>query len=260
MRISPSAMDGLFIRSEEQGQCSISPISRKADFSQGCENPFFINFESREDVVTWHQKRHRRNHLWRFLGGASHLNPLFKDRVSLPPLRHFEAWLPCRKCATCLRRRGRLWYRRAMVETALSSRTWFATFTIAPEMRVRIEIERERKLMDRLQPETHEDVFLGRHKIISRYFTLYFKRVRKNSGARLRYLLVAEQHQDGWPHYHALIHERLDPVTKRQLECWPLGFTQFKLVDKFAVGYVTKYISKQALARIRASLKYGTGF
>lgn len=98
--------------------------------------------------------------------------------------------------------------------------------------------------------------------MISREFTLFFKRLRKVTGAKIRYLLVAEQHKDGWPHYHALLHEKGVAVTKRQLEHeWRLGFTQFKLVpldDPHVAGYVTKYIAKQALARIRASLRYGT--
>ena len=38
--------------------------------------------------------------------------------------------------------------------------------------------------------------------------TKYFKRIRKNSDAPLRYILVQEQHKSGLPHFHALIHER----------------------------------------------------
>src|SRR5574337_324618 len=96
-----------------------------------------------------------------------------------------------------------------------------------------------------------------------REFTLYFKRLRKNTGVKLRYLLVAESHKSGLPHYHALIHEvsALGSVKKAELEgTWPWGYTQFRLVETTRIaGYVTKYIAKSIDARIRASINYGKG-
>lgn len=96
------------------------------------------------------------------------------------------------------------------------------------------------------------------HKSISAELTKYFKRLRK-SGLKFRYVLVTEAHKDGYPHYHALIHEGFSQIPKSRLQAeWPYGFTQFKLVkDAKAAYYITKYLVKDARTRIRASGKYG---
>ena len=53
------------------------------------------------------------------------------------------------------------------------------------------------------------------HNEIGKEFTLYFKKLRKAAkNTRLRYLLVAEAHKDGFPHYHAFLHEHGEPVGK----------------------------------------------
>ena len=96
------------------------------------------------------------------------------------------------------------------------------------------------------------------HKVISAELTKYFKRLRK-SGLKFRYVLVTEAHKDGYPHYHALIHEVSAQIPKSRLQAdWPYGFTTFKLVkDTKAAYYITKYLVKDARTRIRASGKYG---
>lgn len=249
-------MDALWLRADAQGVPRLSPISHSADFSAGCQSPYVTEFYSGEDVIMWMHRRKPKQRLWRFHGGASHLNHNFDDEVFTSPRRYFTATLPCRKCPVCLRHRAKKWRERSKVELVYSTRTWFATFTINPHNRFLIDVKRSRNGDD-----TTDDSFLGRHAQISREFTLYFKRLRKKTRAPLRYLLVAECHKDGWPHYHALIHERGRPVTKRELEAeWSLGFTNFKLCplsDPKIAFYITKYIAKQALARIRASLRYG---
>jgi hypothetical protein len=91
--------------------------------------------------------------------------------------------------------------------------------------------------------------------------TRWLKRVRKQSGASLRYLLVVEPHQDGFPHFHMLVHEASTQVSKRILEGqWNYGFSKWKLVppgEMRHVAYVCKYVAKSAQARIRASRQYG---
>ena len=113
---------------------------------------------------------------------------------------------------------------------------------------------------DALSPH---DQFMERMTEIGREVTLYLKRVRKESGARVRYLLVAEAHKSGLPHLHILVHEASPdkPVRHKTLEGqWKLGFTRFKLAhDVKTASYVCKYISKALLARVRASLRYGQG-
>jgi len=96
------------------------------------------------------------------------------------------------------------------------------------------------------------------HSIISKELTKYFKRLRKK-GAQFRFVLVAEAHKDGYPHFHALLHEKGPMITKSTLQGeWPYGFTSAKLVkDDRAALYVAKYLAKDARTRIRASLQYG---
>ena len=63
-----------------------------------------------------------------------------------------------------------------------------------------------------------------------------------------------------------LIHEKdpTKPLRHAQLkDCWRVGFTNFKLVKETperplerAAFYVTKYLSKSSLARVRASMGY----
>lgn len=170
-----------------------------------------------------------------------------------------EMQLRCRKCEACLRARAAEWRQRALAEMSAASRTWFATLTIRPEERWRIDYAALQRY-----PELGVEAvrsFRERHTVVCQELTRFLKRVRKNSGAPLRYLLVAESHKDGFPHYHALIHEVSPdkPVRHATLSAgWTFGFSQFKLTtDPKSAYYVTKYLTKSALARVRASARYG---
>jgi hypothetical protein len=92
-----------------------------------------------------------------------------------------------------------------------------------------------------------------------------WKRLRKG-GAQFRFMLVAESshtHQGGLPHYHCLVHEVGLPLRHATLKReWTHGFTKWKLVDqdtnvKAIAWYVCKYLTKDAVARVRASVSYG---
>jgi len=157
----------------------------------------------------------------------------------------------CRKCLHCRKKRGQMWSLRAIEECKASTRTWMLTFTLAPEHRLRAAM---------LARRAHgSEEFQSVYKVVSTWFTRYMKRVRKNSGAPLRFMLAAEQHKDGALHLHALLHENGVQVPKRLLEGeWPYGFSRAKLCDPAAAAYVTKYVSKSLMVRVRASLKYGT--
>lgn len=151
-----------------------------------------------------------------------------------------------------------------MSETKQAPRTWFGTLTLAPEQHAnvaaacRVEARRQGDDFDSFTPERQ---FALRHKCIGREITLYLKRLRKEAGDGIRFLCVAEAHKTGLPHYHLLVHEsEATPVTYRQLaNNWRVGFSNWKLVDDpRAAGYVTKYLTKSSMARVRASLDYGT--
>lgn len=169
----------------------------------------------------------------------------------------------CRKCTSCLRARAHLWRLRAAQETTHCARTWFGTLTLSPEShQAALERVRAKEAIsgidfDVLPPSEQFGTLTSE---IGRDITLYLKRVRKESAATLRYLLVVEKHQSGDPHFHMLIHEPLimSSVGERTLrKQWILGFSRWKLADPKTAGYVCKYISKSAEARVRASLHYG---
>lgn len=173
----------------------------------------------------------------------------------------------CRKCPPCLGRRRNLWAARARDEVALSTRTWFATLTLAPAAHWMLECRASARLTESgvdLRKLPAAERFAEVVKEYAEELTRFMKRVRKNSGARLRYLLVAEPHKSGRPHFHALIHELGTDVPIRHAvlrSAWNLGFTKFKLVERDvkACWYVAKYLSKTVAARVRASLGYGRG-
>jgi hypothetical protein len=160
----------------------------------------------------------------------------------------------CRQCGPCLRMRARLWAARCMAELGTASRTWFGTLTLSPEWHYRASV-----IAGSID-------FKARHRVITRWITLYLKRVRKESGARFRYCIVAEAHKSGLPHYHVLLHEpdAGNVVRFRTLQSqWSHGFSNWKLADTEGVDprlpwYLAKYLAKSSLARVRASKDYGS--
>lgn len=169
----------------------------------------------------------------------------------------------CRRCDACRRYRARLWTARAIAETRASARTWFGTLTLSPAERfrllgqVRTSLKGGGEDFDRLAPL---EQFRRYADAAQRDITLWLKRVRKESGAKLRYLAVTEEHVSGDPHWHVLVHEphALTPVRKSVLQSqWRLGFSRWKLCDSGSAGYACKYLAKTLLARVRASQRYG---
>jgi len=178
-----------------------------------------------------------------------------------------EMTVRCRKCGWCLMQRRHLWAHRAIEEYNRSARTWFGTLTLHPESHFRAltrarsqDLQRSSVPWDDLSPQ---DKFCALVKEHGRELTLFVKRVRKNSGAPMRYLMVAEAHKSGLPHFHILVNEAdfMLPVRKAVLKAaWSEGFTRWSLVsDPRAAAYVCKYLAKDALTRVRASARYGSG-
>ena len=210
-----------------------SIVSMEWDVARKCEAPVYVGREGRD-------RKTRQKPVW------------------------LDVYVPCRKCPACLRARSARWRHRAERELKMFPRTWFGTLTLNPQAHYLMECRATRVCEARggYWPDlTSAERFTAIHAENSRELTLWLKRVRAASGAALRYLLVAEAHKSGLPHYHVLIHELFDhaPVRKQVLQDqWKLGFTNFKLVDDSrASAYVCKYLAKSALARVRASLSYG---
>jgi hypothetical protein len=190
------------------------------------------------------------------------------DRAQIGTLR-----VRCRKCDECQRHRARLWAARASDEIRFSERSWFGTLTLTDANAVRAKFAAEAEATRRgwqLEELSKGELFKRMVSQVSPELTKFLKRIRKNSGARIRYLCVAEEHNSaqtseerrGMPHWHVLIHENEGRVTERQLSAgWRFGYSQFRLVDRNDTKtpyYVTKYLTKENTdARLRASLDYG---
>lgn len=184
--------------------------------------------------------------------------------------------LPCRKCARCLFIRADQWKERSIKECAKWNRTWFVTLTLNPAWQHRVFMEEmayrnSRGWRDADFDKQDREFILrasGAGKLLTKYFKTVRKPLAKAHGLKhpelpvnLRYISVFERHESGLPHMHLLMHEaggRLtyDRICGRWLR---YGFAHARLVDDPArdAGYVCKYITKDALCRIRASQHYG---
>lgn len=174
-----------------------------------------------------------------------------------------ELTVRCRKCRRCLRKRSQMWAARAKAETKQARRTWMGTFTLRPDVNHQNLARARRKVFQRggiWEDRNAEQQFDLLHQQNAVQLTLWLKRVRKVSGAKLRYLLVCEKHKSGLPHYHILVHEMEDAGVSHAIlsSQWKLGFTKFKLLrDVEQATYPCKYVSKSAETRVRASARYG---
>lgn len=171
-----------------------------------------------------------------------------------------DTFARCRSCEACLRFRRRQWAAKAVVEIERAPRSWMVTLTLTPEAHFRMSLlsERSRRLKG-VRPEdmTAAEDFRGRCGEIGKEVTRWLKRARAQ-GADLRYLCVYEAHKSGLPHVHLLVHDYGGTTYRRLCETWRLGFAHAKLVEGSASArYVTKYLTKSVLARVRASQHYG---
>jgi len=166
--------------------------------------------------------------------------------------RALEAYIGvrCRSCPGCMRVRQYGWSARAAREQALAKRTWFVTLTFKPSERAAIMAAASADLSAK-PPEQRLITAAG----VS--VTAYMKTLRKR-GFKLRYVWVPELHRDGFPHFHGLLHTDDSTRWRDIAGPWRAGFLVAKLVtDANALRYVTKYLSKAKLGRVRASLNYG---
>ena len=171
-----------------------------------------------------------------------------------------DTWVRCRRCPACLKQRRNVWSARARHEIGMHPRTWMLTLTCAPQAHLRQLMLAESNARRRgVDPGewTPDEVFAQRWGEFGKEVTKYLKRLRA-TGAHMSYLQVVEAHKSGLPHVHMLIHERSGVTYRRLTDNWLLGFSHAKLVEgPEAALYVTKYLMKSALARVRASLHYG---
>lgn len=187
------------------------------------------------------------------------------------PAMNVAVRVPCRKCRQCLRTRAFIWADRARIEVGQAPFSMFGTFTLSPDSqyrmlaRARAHLHEEGVDLDTLPAES---VFRWRCWAIGQEVTRYQKRVRRAlSPLRVRFLWVCEMHRSGLPHLHALCHvidfpdgTHPDRVFSALKTKWVLGFSKLDQVARDSVKevrYVTKYLAKHNLARVRASVAYG---
>jgi hypothetical protein len=153
---------------------------------------------------------------------------------------------------------------RAIAEIEQAPRSWFGTLTLAPEQHFRlVALARQSCAKQSLDWSSLDDAdqFKEVCRHLVREVQLFWKRLRKRTGSKFRYLVAIERHKSGAPHVHLLLHEVRGPVRWAELSAaWPLGFSHFKLVAEReaakAAVYVSKYLTK-ANSRMIASAAYG---
>lgn len=239
-----------------------------ANLAGDCEEPRPLELRGVESLLSKQLDTIRRDPFvdWYYENGdVRYLPGQAPDPAAPPKVLTVVIKVRCRKCSKCLWHKRRQWTAKAIAEVRQSRRTWFGTLTVGPDRRLWARCSAEQwarsarcEAFGNMTPIERTRALA---KFISPEVTRWLKRVRKNSGAPLRYLLVVEPHADGFPHYHLLLHETAQAVGKRKLEqAWTWGFSQFKLLDAEQVSgvrYACKYLTKAAQTRVRASRQYG---
>lgn len=240
-----SALAAMIRRASRSGAVPTGSNAWCWDISGSCQDPYTTTFRGIPDGWS---------------GGVKALNvePGQKSPIYL------DLKTPCRRCEKCLKKRRALWYARMRAELGIHPRSWFGTLTLSPEHQYLMKcraVSRLRQKSVTFEKLSEKEQFSELAREGGKDITKYLKRVRKQAGP-LRYCLVVEAHKSGLPHWHILFHEvdEARPVLYRHLaDTWKLGFTKFNLCeDTRAAGYLSKYLAKSMLARVRASENYGS--
>lgn len=257
--IRPDAMTRLRVRAHAQGvqpkvpddfrpQSGGNPFgTMEWDVAGNCQRPVLVSVWTRPELY---------RDKWSVLG------PTRGGRLNV------DLWTRCRECETCLKARAAHWRYRARSEWKLAPRTWLVTLTFNPEAHLRALSQarrREAKNGTDFEALPEKERFIALERQTGADVTLALKRLRKGDkdhpGVTCRYLLVAEAHKSGLPHYHMLLHEVAGSAPIRHAaikRCWSSGYLDAKLVtDERAATYATKYLTKSNAARVRASSRYG---
>ena len=137
--------------------------------------------------------------------------------------------VPCGKCYECRKRRVSMWSFRLMQEAKVSTTAYFVTLTY-----------------DNAHVPITAKMFMS---LCKSDLQKFFKRLRKNSEAKIRYYAVGEYGGKTWrPHYHIAMFNATsnDIIRAWSLDNQSLGNIYFGEVSGASVGYTLKYISKCA--------------
>lgn len=167
----------------------------------------------------------------------------------LEPSLFQECLVPCGKCLSCLKNKARDLMVRAFHEAKMHKHNSFITLTV---------------------DDDHIDEVFPNRSLTHRPFQLFFKRLRKAAGDKLRYLMCAEYGEQSLrPHYHVVIFGlcpderrpvaivKSDPLlgTDRSLyagffdshlikNAWPYGNVFVGSVTPGSIAYCTGYTLK----------------
>lgn len=157
------------------------------------------------------------------------INPInIRSPLGSEDLRR-SIYVPCGKCAWCLKQKRDEWYIRFKMEQQDNEFTKFITLTYSDD-----------NLPFYLDEETGEYGYRANKKDIQKFI----KRMRK-AGYKFKYFLVSEYApKTRRPHYHALFFTN-DNITDEDVrKSWQKGVTDTQEADDGALKYVTKYILK----------------
>lgn len=132
-----------------------------------------------------------------------------------------------------------------MSELRSCPKNWFVTLTFRPSSR-KVFLTKDGSLLPSKQRAQRAMISVAE----------FLKRLRFHGG-RLRFFCVTEEHKDGFPYIHLLVHA-YEGCTKSDIEQakWNHGFVKAKLCDEDTASYLVKYLTKEH-ARVRASTHYG---
>jgi len=173
-----------------------------------------------------------------------------------------ERWLPCRRCEKCLLFRALRWRDRILEEIAVAPRSWYQTLTFNPGQLMMIELSATKLIPLDLPPDEAADArYRAIEQMAHMHVRRYLARLRRH-GPRFRYFLVFEKGEEtGRLHAHIVLHEVDRPLSSRLLEGeWPaISYPRLVRDDVPGKGasYLTKYLTKSWLQRVRASRFYG---
>lgn len=203
----------------------------------------------------------------------------------------------CRNCSQCRKQRLVTLTNEITREVLAAEATYFVTLTFRAAkhrevIRELVKGGRDVPLLDlpasgKLSDEQNKAV-IERGNILAKYYKKdvqdYFKRLRKNTGGRFRYIVAPELHLGerrkhrlrgaafGFPHFHILLF-RISRGTRKPLNTksiraeWSFGITHARALDladpdgvKDNARYIAEYVSKYSFGgRLMRSLSFGDG-
>lgn len=133
--------------------------------------------------------------------------------------------VPCGRCFACQINKARDWSVRIMQENSCHKSSVFVTLTYNEENLPRVSASQGTLVKKDLQD--------------------FFKRLRKNTGKKLRYFACGEYGENyARPHYHCIIFGLSKCAESDIVNAWPLGFVQVGSVSFGSASYVARYTTK----------------